>query len=177
MGDGCYNFFIEHRDVCETRQREPGACRAGRSNCKFVKYGVTGEPISTAATWTPRTLITCRNGTRKYFGSFLVNTEGMIIARARENLQDSRNNKGSYRIYTPPVCLNDAVDSELHNYSVREDLITTQLAEVQKAVEDKIKEEGVYNVAKQSKIVKTYAGPNGTLRYRNVKTGQFVKKS
>ena len=176
MSDKCYNFWFENGvgEFCLKHYTEPDACHAGRENCKYVLYGITGKP-EVKNTWTPKMLVTCYHGERSYFGSFLINAEGMVLARVREGLQPKR--QGCIRMFKTPVNLNDAVESDLGNYTYRWYVEDAQLADLQKAVEDKLSEEGVCNeMAKQSKIVKTYAGFGGTMRYRDVKTGQFVSK-
>jgi hypothetical protein len=113
--------------------------------------------------------------------SFLINDEGLCVARVREPLYN-----GGYtvvRIYKPAVRLSDAIDSS-SNYTTRTYEIGT-IDEIKSRVEAKFNT-GVVNTMKNptrkttSKTVKsktriqTNDGPAGTMRYRNIKTGRFV---
>lgn len=97
-------------------------------------------------------------GAIKYFGE----TPEAIELRERETSITSRR---IIRIFTNPVSLKDACDHQLDKSKY------TRFDISGKSTLMLLKE-----VLMKGKVVKTYDGPNGTVRYRDVKTGKFVSK-
>lgn len=173
----CIKYYKEHKKECEAYcsnlQRE---CNWEPNkileSCKLLNQNKNKGGNKVALKWIVRKTNYWRGS---FTGFYLTNAKGEVLARVRGGLDG--HGEGATRTYSPPTTLARAMDSE-SNYTNRYNF-SHSVTEEKRALMNKYNKGGrVAKTAKKvtrktNRIVKA-RGPYGSIRFRDVKTGQFV---